>query len=76
MFICLNSGWVYYCGFCSAKEYPTSSTWFAKNNIPFKNNILLIYSWVADFTVKQAVRELSISKPVVIDYYYFIRSDY
>ncbi|KII74513.1 putative transposase-like protein [Thelohanellus kitauei] len=65
--------YIYYCLACRKKVNPCRNTWFTKNKLSFSDNLLLIYCWAHDLSVELAVRETQLSRPTVIDYFYFIR---
>lgn len=70
----LKLGFVWYCKTCKTRTNPVRpGSWFEKNRLTFVQNILLIYCWAMDFSVKKTVNEIESTEMTVIDYFYFLR---
>ena len=68
-----RDGFYMRCPACKQSYSIREKSWFKSVKTPLDTMIKLIYFWCNQFTTKQAVHELSLSKPTVTDYYNMFR---
>jgi ISXO2-like transposase domain len=62
-----------FCCKCGIKTSPLQDTWFQKSKLSLETNLKLLYMWSHQFSSKQVVQQLEVSKHTVADYFSFCR---